>query len=95
VPRSVSPFANPIHEAMFCQSLLQIQMANAIPDGFGVLSNEWDAGGYPTFESIAVGRCAKKITIELPQLVWLPRAIAWAQGLHTMQTFLYQSEQVG
>ena len=92
VPRSVAPFTNDVHHALFRESLHQIQAARAIPQGFGVLEGEWANEGYPPYESISMGLHVKKITTELPELIWLPRAIAWAQGLHTMQTFLYELE---
>ena len=82
-----------MHEELFQQSLIQIQAAGAVPEYFGMLSSEWGDEGYPSYETISMGRrCSKKITTELPQAIWLPRAIAWVQGLHAMQTLLYQFE---
>ena len=92
VPRSVTPFTNNNHHALFSDSLHRIQAAGAIPQGFGVLEGEWGNEGYPSYESISMGPRVKKITTELPRLIWLPRAVAWAQGLHIMQTFLYDRE---
>ena len=90
---SVSPFTSQVQEALFQQSLTQIQEAGTVPHQFGVLSSEWGDEGYPSRETLSMGRRSrKKITIELPQVIWLPRAIAWVQGLYTMQTILYQSE---
>ena len=92
-PWSVSPFTNQVHEALFRQSLVKIQAAGAVPTQFGVLSSEWDDEGYPSHETLSMGRRGrKKITIELSEVIWLPRAIAWVRGLHAMQTFLYQFE---
>lgn len=95
VPQSVTPFTDNVCHALFNESLRHIQAAGAIPQGFGVLAGEWGNEGYPLYETISVGPCVKKITTELPQLIWLPRAIAWARGLHTMQTILYEREMSG
>ena len=92
VPRSITPFTNNDRHVLFNESLHQIQATGAVPQGFGVLAGEWDSEGYPLYESISMGPRAKEFTTELPQLIWLPRAIAWEQGLHTMQTFLYDPE---
>jgi hypothetical protein len=46
--------------------------------------------GYPNYESLKVGRRAEKYVVELPEAIWLPRAISWAQGLHAMQTLVFQ-----
>ena len=82
-----------MHEALFRQSLIQIQAAGAVPNHFGVLSSEWGDEGYPSYETFYMGRRrSKKCTTELLQSIWLPRAIAWVQGLHAMQTFVYQFE---
>jgi hypothetical protein len=93
LPRSHSPFTNLSHEASFLVVLDQVRTAAIVPDGYGVAPAEWDEDGYPTDETISIGRRARKLVLELPGLIWLPRAVVWAQGLHTMQTFLYQLEE--
>jgi hypothetical protein len=93
VPRSQLPFANSKVEVLFFAALEEIRTAGIVPEGYGMLSREWDDGGYQTYETIQVGRRARQFTVELPVPIWLPRAIAWCQALHTMQTFIFHLEE--
>jgi hypothetical protein len=95
VPRSQSPFNNPLRRAIFSATLDQVRATGIIPDGYHVLATEWNDSNYPAYESIRVGCRGKNLVVELPEAIWLPRAIAWAQGLHIMQTMLYQIEDSG
>ncbi|KAF8514657.1 hypothetical protein JB92DRAFT_2718882, partial [Gautieria morchelliformis] len=93
VPRSQPPFSNRLHEAIFFAALDQAHETGLIPEGYGVMAAEQE-DGYPVFESIRVGRRARELVVELPESIWFPRAVAWSQGLHIMQTLLYQLEDV-
>jgi hypothetical protein len=72
VPRSQSPFTNPTRKALFLAVLNQICTAGAIPHGYGITAAEWGEGGYPTYETITVGRRAQQLIVELPETIWLP-----------------------
>ncbi|KAF8514905.1 hypothetical protein JB92DRAFT_2718430, partial [Gautieria morchelliformis] len=93
VPRSQSPFANSQVEGLFFAALEEIRTAGIVPEGYGVLSMEWDDGCYPTYETIQVGRRARQFMVELPVPVWLPHGIAWCQALHAMQSFIFSLEE--
>jgi len=88
-PPSKSPFGEPVHEALFFTALNDITTAGLIPIGYGLTPQEWDDDGYPTIELTTYGCRKKEIVVELPAGVWLPRAVAWGQGLHVMQTLMY------
>ena len=88
-PPSKSPFGEPVHEALFFTALNDITTAGLIPIGYGLTPQEWDDDGYPTIELTTYGCRKKEIVVALLAGVWLPRAVAWGQGLHVMQTLMY------
>jgi hypothetical protein len=89
VPQSRIPFTDPTHEIWFSAALNDIRIAGLVPPGYGVCPSEWDEDGYPRHEMITFGRRKKEFIIDLPEAIWLPRAITWVQGLHTLQSILY------
>ncbi|KAF8494773.1 hypothetical protein JB92DRAFT_3230669, partial [Gautieria morchelliformis] len=93
VPRSQPPFSNPLHEAIFFAALDQARGMGLIPDGYGVIAAEWE-DGYQEYETIRVGRRAQELVVELPESIWYSHAVVWSQGLHIMQTLLYQLEDI-
>ena len=86
VPHSCTPFPDPGHEVIFKAALQDIRMGESTPAGYGLQLEEWDEDGYPMSDSVKFG-CKREILVELPQSIWLQRAIAWGQGLHVMETF--------
>ena len=62
-------------------------MANegTVPIGLNLTANELRGGSYPNLESIP-GRLrgAREMNMILPPIIWYPRAVRWAQGLHAM-----------
>ncbi|KAG1827436.1 uncharacterized protein BJ212DRAFT_1474588 [Suillus subaureus] len=55
VPKHASPFRSATLYNTFCQALDQVQEAEHIPDGFGILPHEWDDDEYPLHEIIQSG----------------------------------------
>ncbi|KAF8505008.1 hypothetical protein JB92DRAFT_3084177 [Gautieria morchelliformis] len=82
--------ANINHPAI---SLDQARGTGLIPDGYGVIAAEWE-DGYQEYETICVGCRARELVVELPESIWYSRAVVWSQGLHIMQTLVYQLEDI-
>jgi hypothetical protein len=94
VPRSCSPFTNSAQADILFAALDDIRAAGLIPEGLGLSQSGWAEDTYPGFEIVTYGRRKKDIVVELPEEIWLPRAIAWGQGLYAMQTLLYQLNDI-
>ncbi|KAJ7245205.1 hypothetical protein C8J57DRAFT_1438317 [Mycena rebaudengoi] len=86
VPSNGSPFS-PELQAVFFDALQEVQAQEIIPEDFGLLLDS-----YPTTETIHLGRGGKKITVVLPLDIWLPRALAWAQGLELMNGLIVEAQ---
>ncbi|KAJ7254470.1 hypothetical protein C8J57DRAFT_1076161, partial [Mycena rebaudengoi] len=86
VPLNGSPFS-PELQAVFFDALQEVQAQEIIPEDFGLLLDS-----YLTTETIHLGRGGKKITIVLPLDIWLPRALAWAQGLELMNGLIVEAQ---
>jgi hypothetical protein len=71
-------------ERLFLEALAEIQRRNPIPSGYGVAQEEWPEYGYPSNETIKVGRGKKSVTVDLPTEVWWPHAVRWVQALDLM-----------
>ncbi|KAL1948877.1 hypothetical protein VTO73DRAFT_10683 [Trametes versicolor] len=92
VPSANSPFANGQFEALFRESLSEVQKRNIVPDGYGVTAAEWQGGLYGDAEEIALGRSGRKVSVALPRELWWRRAIRWAQGLEVLTQILMMQE---
>ncbi|KAJ7207543.1 hypothetical protein GGX14DRAFT_366075, partial [Mycena pura] len=89
VPKHASPFSGEAAQ-VFEDALEQVQAANIVPAGYGLLENEWDEGVYPSFEILKSGRqSGKELRIALPDSIWRPRAILWGQALDVMNNVSY------
>lgn len=77
------------HLALFRDALRQVCDQGIIPEGYGVLEDEWGGDGYPTVETIQSGRRGRReITLGLPDSIWRPRAILWIQAVDIMTRIL-------
>jgi hypothetical protein len=93
VPHHSNPFLDtPDAEKVFHDQFVNACASDVIPKHFGVLPEEWDANEYPTHQSLKCGRKGDELVIELPESIWLPRAVAWAQGLFIMKELVYEAE---
>ncbi|KAJ7616812.1 hypothetical protein DFH06DRAFT_1012770, partial [Mycena polygramma] len=96
VARHTNPFRSAEIKENFAAALAEIVRQGVIPEGYGVLENEWEDGGYPAMEAINPGTHGKEIIVALPQEIWLPRAILFAQGLDAMtRCLVFQEEEFG
>ncbi|KAJ7764734.1 hypothetical protein B0H16DRAFT_1413551 [Mycena metata] len=99
-PVKVARHSNPFHsaeiEAGFFGALAEIVRCGILPNGYGVVQDEWEDATYPVMEAINPGTRGREIIVELPRDIWLPRAILFAQGLDTMHRSLaFQPIRVG
>ncbi|KAJ7149583.1 hypothetical protein C8R46DRAFT_915629 [Mycena filopes] len=69
----------------FLWALGEIVQLNLVPEGYGVIEDEWEDGSYPSMEAINPGTRGKEIVVELPRDIWLPRAVLFAQGLDALE----------
>ncbi|KAF8513075.1 hypothetical protein JB92DRAFT_2721892, partial [Gautieria morchelliformis] len=87
-PRSCCPFADPAHVMLLDAVLRDLRASGLIPVGYGLRTSEWVGEEYPASEWVRFGR-NKGVMVDLPSVIWMPRAIAWVHGLYAMQTVLY------
>ncbi|KAJ7173237.1 hypothetical protein C8R46DRAFT_893090, partial [Mycena filopes] len=88
VARHRNPFHSSTMEENFFGALGEIVRLNLVPEGYGVIEDEWEDGSYPSMEAINPGTRGKEIVVELPRDVWLPRAVLFAQGLDALERSL-------
>ena len=70
-PRHENPFKSNTNMETFEEALQSVRLEGVVPDGYGVLPEEWDDGGYPSYEILKVGRRgAKQLRVALPHEVW-------------------------
>ncbi|KAJ7175566.1 hypothetical protein C8R46DRAFT_1030603 [Mycena filopes] len=72
----------------FIWALGEIVRLNLVPEGYGVIEDEWEDGSYPSMEAINPGTRGKEIVVELPRDIWLPRTVLFAQGLDALERSL-------
>ncbi|KZV99133.1 hypothetical protein EXIGLDRAFT_804699 [Exidia glandulosa HHB12029] len=84
VPATASPIENDTELAEFMRCFQEVRDTAFIPHGFGLHEDEFD-GDYPAQESIPYGkRGTRELMVDLPQEVWYPRAVLWAQAVYTL-----------
>ncbi|KAK7023060.1 hypothetical protein R3P38DRAFT_3317322 [Favolaschia claudopus] len=90
VPNHRNPFnQDPEMERKFFDTLADVVTQDVVPEGYGVLPEEWEAEAYPDVEVLAAGRTMKKkIAVSLAHPIWLERAKFWAQGLAVLSHFM-------
>lgn len=76
----------------FDLSLGVSQSSGYLPQGYGLHSEEWEDGIYPSFEYIPAGRQGnKEMRISLPDHIWRPRAELWGRALHLLNQITYMN----
>ena len=89
VPAHTNPFHDINSENLFWQVICDVVEQDIMPQGVGLLSNEWDDGTYPSFEVLQVGnRGTKNIHFSLEDAVWFHRAKLWGQALTVLDISL-------
>lgn len=90
VPKHNNPFQDEEEIRTFEGGLAVSMEDDTVPSGYGLHTEEWDEGGYPSVEIIRSGRRAQKeMRIALPHSIWLPRAEQWGRALYIMNAIMY------
>lgn len=85
VPAGASPFTAEEDEAAFSAALAMVQEDGVVPEGYGLLSEEWEDEMYPTLEVLRSGRRGRReVLVSLPDQIWRPRAELWGRALDVM-----------
>jgi hypothetical protein len=93
VPKHSNPFDDDQSMQLFYDSLEAAIHAQIIPPGYGLLPEEWDNGGYPSFEILKSGRRGgRQLRVALPDAVWRPRAEMWGRALAILEQIAYINE---
>ncbi|KAL0568312.1 hypothetical protein V5O48_013680 [Marasmius crinis-equi] len=88
VPRYPPPFSD-ANITLFSQALGKIEEENNIPEGCGILPEEWENGEYPSYELLRSGKKGtRELRVDMPDHIWRPRAERWVQALHTLNYML-------
>ena len=89
VPEGHSPFGTEEIKDDFIAALEMAREMDAVPYGYGLHPEEQGEEGYPTLEIIrSAKRGRREVEVGLPDHIWRPRAILWAQGLDVMTRIL-------
>ncbi|KAF8215041.1 hypothetical protein K438DRAFT_1561612, partial [Mycena galopus ATCC 62051] len=91
--KHADPFDDSAIMQLFYNSLEAAIRANIVPPGYGLLPEEWDKDGYPSFKILKLGhRGSKQLTISLPDEIWWPRAEMWGRTLAVFDQISYTNE---
>jgi hypothetical protein len=82
VTETKCPFRSEYGRNVFVAAFQEVQESEIIPENLGVAEDEWERFFYSETETVKVGR--KQVEIQLPFVIWWPRAVAWAQALEVM-----------
>ncbi|KAJ7146580.1 hypothetical protein C8R44DRAFT_600207, partial [Mycena epipterygia] len=93
VPKHANPFDDDELMQLFYDSLESAIQDDLVPPGYGLLPQEWDDEGYPTFEILKSGRRGgRQLRVSLPDYIWRPRAEMWGRGLAILDQIRYANE---
>ncbi|KAJ7062379.1 hypothetical protein C8F01DRAFT_1057336 [Mycena amicta] len=93
VPKHECPFDGDDEFQLFVDTLEQATSMNLVPQGYGMLPDEWDDDEYPSYGIIKSGRRgAKRMRVSLPDHVWRPRVEMWTRALDILQRIQYLYE---
>lgn len=92
VARHQNPFETEGEEVDFFAILAMVASGDIVPEGYGVLQEEWDDDHYPELEVINTGARGLELEVTLPRQIWLPRAICWAQALDLMERSIVERD---
>ncbi|KAJ7032986.1 hypothetical protein C8F04DRAFT_1003267 [Mycena alexandri] len=59
-----------------------------LPQGYGIVDDEWEDEDYPEVEVIRPGTRGKELRVILPRGEWYARAVRWTQALELMSRVL-------
>ncbi|KIY61932.1 hypothetical protein CYLTODRAFT_362195, partial [Cylindrobasidium torrendii FP15055 ss-10] len=89
-PPKGCPFGDNGTFETFQTVLADVVGAGRLPEGFGILENKWDDGGYGVTEPIKM-RGGKTADIALPLELWYPRAALWCAALYIMTDIMEEA----
>ncbi|KAJ7016807.1 hypothetical protein C8F04DRAFT_1215348 [Mycena alexandri] len=93
VPKHVNLFPDDETMQLFHDALSAAEEVELIPEGCGLLPDEWVDGVYPSFEILKSGRHGtKQLRVALPDSIWRPRAEMWGRGLAILNQLSYMNE---
>ncbi|KAJ7442957.1 hypothetical protein FB451DRAFT_1343823 [Mycena latifolia] len=93
VPKHAPPFDDAGIMEIFHATLSAANKEGMVPEGYGLLPEEWDGGVYPTFEILKLGRRgSRQLRVALPDSIWRPRAEMWGRGLAILDQIRYMME---
>ncbi|KIK79676.1 hypothetical protein PAXRUDRAFT_160712, partial [Paxillus rubicundulus Ve08.2h10] len=88
MPDHSNPFSSP-EIIIFREVVAKAEMVDLLPDSPIFPATHWDLHTYDTHVDINVGFWkTKTLTMHLPPDVWMPQALALAQGLTVMEHML-------
>ncbi|KAL0573558.1 hypothetical protein V5O48_008391 [Marasmius crinis-equi] len=89
VPRYPPPFQDAeVDVELFSRALTQME-EEEIPEGYGILPEEWENGEYPSYELLRSGKKGtRELRVDLPDHIWRPRVERWVKALHTLNYML-------
>lgn len=89
VPDVTNPFSDDDLMQAFTTALDIVREQGMLPEGYGLLPEEWDDNEYPAFWVIKSGRRGKDLTISLPDARWRARSELWGQALDIINRLTY------
>ncbi|KAJ7053516.1 hypothetical protein C8F01DRAFT_996534, partial [Mycena amicta] len=94
VPKHECPFGKDEKlMGLFSDALYKANASGFIPQGYGLLEDEWENGVYPSFEILKSGRRGgRQLRIDLPDVIWRARAELWGRGLAILNQINFMTE---
>ncbi|KAJ7742003.1 hypothetical protein DFH07DRAFT_870069 [Mycena maculata] len=93
VARHHSPFEEREDEAAFLELLdIVITQPDVLPEGYGILPDEWEDEDYDEIETIRTGTNGKELVVVLPRVEWFLRAAKWVQALDLLTRVLSEMD---
>lgn len=89
IPDVTNPFSDDELMHAFTTALEIVREQEMLPEGYGLLPEEWDDDEYPAYWVIKSGRRGKDLTISLPDARWQARSELWGQALDTVNRLTY------
>ena len=89
VPDVTDPFLDEELMHTFTAALEIVREQEMLPEGYGLLPEEWDNDEYPAYWVIKSGRRGKDLTVSLPDAQWRARSELWGQALDIVNRLTY------
>ncbi|KAJ6476126.1 hypothetical protein C8R45DRAFT_834301 [Mycena sanguinolenta] len=93
VPKHANPFPDDETTQLFHDTRAAADEIDFLPEGYGLLPDEWEDGVYPSDEILKSGhRGGKELRVALPDSIWRPRAEMWGRALAILNELSYMNE---